>query len=514
MNLRTSFTGDRSNLLAEAGSLDQTMSYVFETPPLLEAASGGRILSYWNTVGDNDTMITLWNHSADDEDFILTFYHQQGQYKLPIHLPANGSRTLSMAWLIRSNQPDVNGNTIPVSITQGSAKLTSAKGDLKRLHVTMHIGVFNVRTATCTCPCDYCDPYEGQEVDPNDLTGTDALSVGDEIGFTATVYLEDGPVDVTGDADWESDDTDVADFGFESYGITIVANGGGDAEITGNLPSDETFDANSGGDCNWGGEEEYENVCGETNAGTFYIEVEVVPPIKIEFGTQNQDITENPQSVVLGQQILLTAAYDMSHFDSSVTVQKQEWSDVGDAAMVGGVSYTTASGSTSFAVLDQQSTTYYYYDCNSGSICNGDDQFVTFTLTLSDGATSKDHTDFDVSGPALPSVSTSIGQWAINSPGPLLQLGSNSNPSNIGILFTASAIPPAGFSNHFEWFQLMGTFTIVVSSPGQTLTCSPVGVPGLDGQYPYPPQTSTTVDDNPDVGLQSSGEVVPPLVET
>jgi hypothetical protein len=269
INLRTTYVGNHSDLLAEAGSVDQTMSYVFETPPLWEAGSGARILSYWNTNADTDTMITVWNHSSQPEDLILTFYHQQGQYKLPIHLAANGSTSLSVAALIKGGQPDSAGNVIPPTITQGSGKLTSAKGDLKRMNISLHIGVFNVRTATCTCPCAYCDPLEGQSFSPDSLS----LTVGNSSEFAAYIYLADGSYDATSEVSWTSDDAGVATV--TSNSSPAVGAGVGVTNIGGIDPN--VFDANSGSDCMSGGSffpsgpQSEQAVCGTASAGSFVI---------------------------------------------------------------------------------------------------------------------------------------------------------------------------------------------------------------------------------------------------
>ncbi|MFZ0821658.1 MAG: hypothetical protein WAM91_16455 [Candidatus Acidiferrales bacterium] len=277
MNLRTSFVGYRQDLLAEAGSLDQTMSYVFETPPLWEANSGPRILPYWNTVGDTDTMITVWNHSAQAQDLILTFYHQEGRYKLPIHLPANGSATLSMASLIKSGQPDPDGNSIPANITQGSAKLTSATRETARLQVSMHTGIFNVRTATCTCCCDTCDPYVDQAFVPDAINE----GVNDQVDFYAYVYLEDDCVDVTEDIDnFHSDDSSIAQLVYDdpNYTESAVGEAVGATVFEGD-DQEDVFDAHDGYDCNGdfgdGGNSE-QNLCGATYANHFALDVTVV----------------------------------------------------------------------------------------------------------------------------------------------------------------------------------------------------------------------------------------------
>lgn len=331
MNLRTSYTGFLLELLAEAGSLDQTMSYVFETPPLHEAASHARILSYWNNVGDTDTMITVWNHSNQAADFVLTLYHQQGQYKLPIHLPANGSSALSVAWLIKSGLPDADGNTIPTNITQGSGKLTSAKRETDRLQVSMHIGVFNVRTATCTCPCVYCDPYEGQDTSPQAVTE----QAGSDTEYAAYVYLADGPVDVTDQLDWSSPNSNIA--AVAPDGNDEDADGGNtEGSVDFNGPwdqfSDNSFDANSGGDCNGGGEGsyEYESICGETSADAFDLPVNVTVPDHLEITNDTISVGRNCTSTKVRIIVYLIMDTNNQPFTSDVPTS-ESWDSVNRA---------------------------------------------------------------------------------------------------------------------------------------------------------------------------------------
>lgn len=188
LNLRTSFYGSPSDIMEESGSVDQSKSYVFEVPPIMEAPSRGKILSFWNTSGDTDSMITLWNYSSKDQDFILNLYHQAGQYKLPIHLSANASVTIDVAFLIKSGKPDADGNTIPTNVVQGSAKLSGPRGDMDIIDVALHGAVFNVRTGTCTCACVYCNYVTCNYLTPGDLTE----GVGEVTNECAYLIFMDG----------------------------------------------------------------------------------------------------------------------------------------------------------------------------------------------------------------------------------------------------------------------------------------------------------------------------------
>jgi hypothetical protein len=227
INLRTSFLGFHSDLLAEAGSVDQTMSYVFETPPQREAESGGRILSYWNTVGDTDTMFTLWNYSGTTQDVILTFQHQEGKYEMPIHLAPHASMTFSVGKLIRGGVPDRNGNIIPTNILQGSAKITGPNISGKdRFSVAVFAGIFNARTGTCSYPCVPCNVATEALLTPTGFQ----VPVGNSFGVTLWVVFSDGSEEnFTSSATYSSSNTSVATTnGSNTNGIAV-----GSAIITG-----------------------------------------------------------------------------------------------------------------------------------------------------------------------------------------------------------------------------------------------------------------------------------------
>jgi hypothetical protein len=157
INLSYSFTGTETDLLAEQGSVDQTQNYVFEVPAVGRASSVSKFICYWSIIGDNDSMISLWNYTAKSQNLALTLYFQGGKYVVPVTLGPNASAEIDVLSIIRGGQPDPHGNTIPGNIQEGSAVL-SAGGDVTAaMQIASSSAVFNVRNATCGVICTSCN---------------------------------------------------------------------------------------------------------------------------------------------------------------------------------------------------------------------------------------------------------------------------------------------------------------------------------------------------------------------
>jgi hypothetical protein len=256
INLRTTFAGGPTDLLQESGSLDQTLNYVFEVPPQLEQTAGSHFFNYWNTNGDTDTMFTLWNYSGTAQDVILTFQHQEGKYEMPIHLAPRASLTLSVGKLIRGGVPDRNGQIIPTSIVQGSAKITGPSGSNKeRISVAVAAGIFNARTGTCSYPCQTCNGLE--YVFFGLLTYN--LHVGFDVATTLwAVYTDGSEYNVTSEATWSIQNTSVATVNAGT--LTGVSVGG--TNVIGQFSS-----VGTGNGTNGKGSNGY-NCCGASGCGT------------------------------------------------------------------------------------------------------------------------------------------------------------------------------------------------------------------------------------------------------
>src|SRR5206468_12955546 len=73
--------------------------------------------------------------------------------------------------IVHSQLPDVEDNVIPVGITEGSAELMGAQGEVDSMLVAMDAGIYNVRKATCgTYSCETCNGVTDASVNPSSFT--------------------------------------------------------------------------------------------------------------------------------------------------------------------------------------------------------------------------------------------------------------------------------------------------------------------------------------------------------
>ncbi len=221
INLSFSFTGHAGDLVLATGSVDETGNYVFAVEPQGIGKSFSKVGPYWSVANGFDTMYSLWNPTAQAQDFVVTFYYGDGsgKYLLPVHLEAQASTMIDMMMLIGSQRPDANGNVIPASVQQGSAVFSSAKGEAEWMTLVVSGAVYNPKTATCgSLSCTTCDGFSDFRIDvgssPGQLLAFCTYSNG-------TVYNE------TTSCSWSSDNTSVATVGNGSS-AGLVSFGGND----------------------------------------------------------------------------------------------------------------------------------------------------------------------------------------------------------------------------------------------------------------------------------------------
>jgi hypothetical protein len=144
-------------LILASGSVDRTGTYVFQVVPHTVSESAAKTITYWSTANDDDTMVTVWNPADEAQDFLFTLHYTGGSYVIPLHLESRASRFLTIASIIRDQAPDINGQVIPSSITNGSARISGVQADNEQILVDIDSGTFNVRKATCSYYCISCD---------------------------------------------------------------------------------------------------------------------------------------------------------------------------------------------------------------------------------------------------------------------------------------------------------------------------------------------------------------------
>jgi hypothetical protein len=211
-----------------------------------------------------------------------------------------------------------------------------------------------------------------------------------------------------------------------------------------------------------------------------------VTPSIVMTGVGN--ITNTTQSVVIGQQIALSASYTLP---SGVTVTSQSWSVPGTT--VGGFPGDGTVMPTNFGNV--QSTTFYWVTVGSSGQASYQ---VTYTLNTSAGNYTAS-TTFNVAGP------TSLAATA--TPGTIMILNNDSMSFGVetgtpGMSFSASAVGPSGHPGTFWWVQVVAssswTDTPIPPYEGQTCSFAPGA---LDTQFPY--DTGAHAADTPSTGLLS-----------
>ena len=203
-------------------------------------------------------------------------------------------------------------------------------------------------------------------------------------------------------------------------------------------------------------------------------------------------------SVYVGQEISLSSSVSLP---SGLVVTSSSWSPSG--TYVGGYD-TSSQGQVVVPTLTQTSTKFYW-------VYPGQSLTAKYSYCMNNNQCSSPvQATFNVSGPTSPSVSAPTGQMNVLA-GPKLQFGGTS--TNIGIKFTASATLPSGNSGAYSWAQLINNDNISIVTSSGSQSCKPNGFvtssnPELDNQYPYPPVTSNSTNDNPAISLPASwGEV-------
>lgn len=211
----------RGALLTAAGSVDQTKTYVFQVVPRAVAESASKSLQYWSTGNGDDTMIMLWNPADEAQDLVLKLFFTGGHYLLPIHLDPRATRMINLSEVVENAPPDSEGNTIPATVHDGSAKLTGSQADNQNMLIAMDAGVYNVRKATCGMVCYTCDGYSNWEVTPSSFTINAYTNM--QMALVAD-YDAGQQYDLSSDGYWGSSNTNVATVDQTGY-VTGVAGG-------------------------------------------------------------------------------------------------------------------------------------------------------------------------------------------------------------------------------------------------------------------------------------------------
>jgi hypothetical protein len=144
-------------------------------------------------------------------------------YRLPIHLEPHASSMFDIGELIRTQQLDQDGKTIPFDASQGSVIVGSAAGAPEDLiNIAFAGGIYNPTKATCGGTCQMCQVgLISQSITPGIFTVTVG---GQQPSWLQYVWSDGTHYDVTNSSNWSSTQPAVA---------TVVSAG---AAIPGSSP--------------------------------------------------------------------------------------------------------------------------------------------------------------------------------------------------------------------------------------------------------------------------------------
>jgi len=207
-NIVLDTVGPKGAVLLDAGSVDQSYTYVFGVVPRGVGESASKGMQYWSTANGDDTMVTLWNPADEAQDFVFTLFYTGGHYLYPIHLEARATHTFNVSEIIHSGIPDSEGNVIPAAIQSGSAEIAGLAGENQQILVALDSGIYNVRKATCGgVVCDNCNGFISIFLINNPF----AVAVGRSTQEFAMAQWNTGTnYDYTNQSTWSSSNTGVA----------------------------------------------------------------------------------------------------------------------------------------------------------------------------------------------------------------------------------------------------------------------------------------------------------------
>ena len=133
--------------------------------------------------------------------------------------------------------PDANGNTLPVSVTQGRLSISAASGKpIDPINVVVAGGIYNPTKATCGYTCETCDGCTSYYVTANPLDGSvSVLSQEYAQCPWTTGYVQD----YTNSSVWSSAETSILTIETEGNSQPGLANpvGAGSTQFSAQLPS-------------------------------------------------------------------------------------------------------------------------------------------------------------------------------------------------------------------------------------------------------------------------------------
>ena len=285
--------------------------------------------SIWNPLPRSQTVLATISYGADEKVF-----------KMPITLASFASTMVDIGELVKTQTPDRDGNTIPLTAAYGSFAL-SAPSERPEAFITAAIssGIYNPTKGTCGSGCETCSGISLFDIFPDiSITG---------LGFAQArltyTMASGGTYDVTSSTQWSIGSTKVA---------TVQTTGQSTpGQVQGVAPGSTDVDG-------------YYSDPLPVNYGQLCANLPL-PPCPTEYASGNTPVTDSPTvtisgptSVFVGSDIALTAngspsggSYSWKSSNADVTLANTSTATVAVAGTTAGtatvtVTYTMGEEST------------------------------------------------------------------------------------------------------------------------------------------------------------------------
>lgn len=457
------YRGEAGALIAELASVDPNGSFV---SPVRLICSGNRDLhmAFWRTDAEWHSSITIENIASEENDVEITISYPGGIYVVEEQISAGRSAMISINELQQSQQPDALGRRIPKDATMGGVNIWS-----KNVHNGLVINAMLMNPVTRTC---------GQCTDP---------------GYVTQNTVSDKPAS-TGTSLFNGFDPHVVGLGFQIYMNVHYSSGSQSGDTPLSTSSSNTGVATVSGTYATPVSPGTANITANSRSGYFtdsacsqpgYLpsRTEALSVIKVDIKRDGSVITNTTGNVIVGQKISLTAEVQ----PTGVTITNQRWT-IPPIRVANYVANATSGMVTDLAdTPGGPSVDFYWVD-------GGDGRQVQISLKVN-GVSFAALATFNVKRPTA-QVTSTTGTVEVSSANGYLAL-QYGRPGTPGILWTANATIPQGFSGAFQWVQLAyPSRRRQLSSNG---TWEKVDVSGLDTYYPYPFN-----EDSPDTSLSNT----------
>src|SRR6266545_375824 len=222
------YRGNPGSVIASALSVSSDHNHVFRMPmrdATIQSSSTG--IYPWRMDGASSPFVYIKNVTDSPKQFTMRISFEGGSYTLGLmSVPGGQTMVYDVRSLRDSQRPDVNGNVIPVSVSEGKVHWSIQDSGIKNLIGRLE-QVDTANGLSMTIACGICCPDSDYYnwISPGNVTGF----IGDTQQFTHFRQLRNCFGDITTSEDhspnWSCDNTSVATIDSFSGFATAVGAG-------------------------------------------------------------------------------------------------------------------------------------------------------------------------------------------------------------------------------------------------------------------------------------------------